>query len=233
MVNELVPLLPPDTEVEVFEISLHTHPLALRRRLQQAIDASDGRYDPIYLGYGLCAQAVVSLTAKLSRLIIPKSEDCIELFLGSRATYDAYFGENPGTFYKTSGWIERDHDNLEDVAAQAGVQSPFGALRTFEAYCEKYGEDNARYLMETLGGLHNYSRMTFIEMPGLAPLPYDEDTRGEAERTGLTFDHKAGDLGWIRRLAHGPWRPEEFLVVPPGERIAPSYDELVIRATAE
>jgi hypothetical protein len=218
-------------DLQFLSQGLHDLPSAkMSERLQREIlAASPDRYSAVVLGFALCNNGVVGLSHPTLPIIVPRSHDCIALFLGSRATYTEYFGENPGTFYKTSGWIERDHDNLEDSQAEAGVVSPFGALRTFEAYCEKYGEENARYLMETLGGLHNYSRMTYIDVPGLAPLPYDEETRGEAERTGLTFDRKPGNLGWLRRLAHGAWLPEEFLVVPPGARIAPSYDETVLK----
>ena len=31
----------------------------------------------------------------------------------------------------------------------------------------------------------------------------------------------------------GAWDDSEFLVVPPGQRIAPSYDDRIIKAVAE
>ena len=84
MIDELRPFLPEHTAIEVLDISLHVYPEQLQKRLQQAIDASDGQYDPIYLGYGQCSKAVIGLVAKESRLIVPRSDDCIEIFLGSR-----------------------------------------------------------------------------------------------------------------------------------------------------
>ncbi len=198
-------------------------------RIQKEIDAADPeRYQAILLGFALCNNGIVGLTARDIPIVIPRSHDCIALFLGSRKAYDAYFSENPGTYYKTAGWIERDHENIEDVSSE--TDSPFGALRTFEEYVEKYGEENAKYLMEQLGGLHNYSRMSFIDIPGLSPLPYDEATKAQAERSGLEFDFKRGDINWLRRLTDGPWDDENFLVLQPGETVAPSHDEGVIKA---
>ena len=84
MIDEIKLFLPEGVATEVFEISLHNRPEVLRAKLQEAIDASDGIYDPIYLGYGLCGMAVVGLMAKKSRLVVPKNDDCIAIFLGSR-----------------------------------------------------------------------------------------------------------------------------------------------------
>ena len=41
-------------------------------------------------------------------LVIPRAHDCIALFMGSRQRYREYFDAHPGTYYRTSGWIERD-----------------------------------------------------------------------------------------------------------------------------
>ena len=79
--------------------ALHTSPEQLQERLQQAIDASDGKYDPIYLGYGLCSKAVLGLVAEKSRIIVPKSDDCIEIFLGSRKARVSEIANEPGTFF--------------------------------------------------------------------------------------------------------------------------------------
>lgn len=200
----------------------------MAERLQKEIDAARAeRYSAVLLGFALCNNGIVGLGHSELPLVVPRSHDCIALFLGSRAAYDAYFNENPGTYYKTSGWIERDSENLEETREED--QSPFGALRSFEEYAEKYGEENARYIMETMGGLHNYSRFSYIHMPGLAPLPYDEDTRELARKAGFDFDRKAGDMRWLRALTDGPWPDDDFLIVPPGKRVAASHDEGVLR----
>ncbi|MBN1867055.1 DUF1638 domain-containing protein [Candidatus Sumerlaeota bacterium] len=198
-------------------------------RLRTEIDAVDAKkYSAILLGFALCNNGIVGLSHPSLPLVVPRAHDCIALLMGSREAYDAAMREDPGTYYKTSGWIERDHENLEDVSADS--QSPLAALRDFEALVAKYGEENARHIVETLGdGLKNYTRMAFIDLPGLAPLPYGEATKDHAEKCGLSFVRMPGDLGWLRRLTDGPWNDEDFLVVEPGRKIAPSHDERVIQ----
>ena len=38
-----------------------------------------------------------------------------------------------------------------------------------------------------------------------------------------------GDLAWLRRLVNGEWAEAEFAVAQPGQRIAASYDALVVK----
>ncbi len=87
-------------------------------RLQAEIDQVDPeRYAAVLLGFALCNNGIEGVGHASLPVIVPRSHDCIALFLGSRDEYNTYFYENPGTYYKTSGWIERDHVNLEDRPA--------------------------------------------------------------------------------------------------------------------
>jgi len=217
-------------DVEFLSQGLHDLPSGtMAGRVQKAVAAArSDRYAGVLLGFALCNNGIVGLGHPDLPLVVPKAHDCIALFLGSRSAYDTVFGENPGTFYKTAGWIERDHANLEDESVPS--DSPFSVLQTFENYVARYGEENALYLMETMLGLKNYSRMVYIDLPGLAPLPHAEQTRCEAERLGLQFERKQGDLCWLERLTNGPWDAEDFLVVQPGERIVAAYDGSILRA---
>ena len=57
-------------------------------------------------------------------------------------------------------------------------------------------------------------------------------TRDEAAKRGWKFEKLAGNLAMIQRLVNGVWDAKEFLVVPPGHRIAARYDEGIISAEA-
>ena len=81
--------------------------------------------------------------------------------------------------------------------------------------------------------LRNYRGLTFIEM-GIEPDDrFERRTREEAAERGWTFEKLAGDMGLIQALLDGPWDADRFLVVPPGCRIAPSFDEAVIKAVPD
>lgn len=200
---------------------------AMRARLQAAIDQADPeRYEALLLGYGLCGNGLAGLEARALPLIAPRAHDCITLFLGSRARYLEYFQQHPGTYFHTTGWIERGRD-----LPQLSIQEKLGGRRSFQELAARYGEDNARYLLEQLGDYtRRYGRLAFIRT-GLEP---DERFRRasleEAARRGWRFEEVAGDLSLLRRLTDGPWDQEDFLRVPPGGRIAATYREDVIGA---
>ena len=53
--------------------------------------------------------------------------------------------------------------------------------------------------------------------------------RDEAERRGWAFERIEGSLVLLRRLIDGDWG-EDTLVLQPGERLAMSYDDSVVKA---
>ena len=75
-------------------------------RLAEALAAVDeSKYDAVVLGYALCSNGVVGLTAHNVPLVVPRGHDCITLFFGSKERYLDYFRANPGVYFKTTGWI--------------------------------------------------------------------------------------------------------------------------------
>ena len=98
---------------------------AMLARLQEAVDrVEDGKYDAVLLGYGLCNNGIVGLTARATRLVVPRAHDCITLFLGSRQKYLDYFNSHPGVYFKTTGWIERGDSRGE--LRQLSIQRKIG-----------------------------------------------------------------------------------------------------------
>jgi hypothetical protein len=193
-------------------------------RIQASVDAIDTTaYDAILLGYGLCNNGLVGLAARDLPLVLPRAHDCITLFLGSRSRYVDYFNANPGTYFKTTGWIERA--GLDGDLQQLSIQRQSGMDQSLDGFIAKYGEENGRFLFETLcQQTRNYGQYTFIEM-GVEPDDrFAERTRQEAAAAGWKFDHVQGDMCLIERLINGDWRDDEFLVVPPGHQVATAHD---------
>ena len=204
----------------------------MRARLQAAVDRVEPRaYDALLLGYGLCNNGIVGLTARGVPLVVPRAHDCITLFLGSAARYLDYFQNHPGVFFKTTGWIERGEADGE--LGQLALGKKLGLQQSFEEMVAKYGEDNARYLWQEFGDLaRHYRQFTFIEMGVEPDASFEQRAREEAAARGWAFEKLAGDLGMIQRLVNGEWNEKEFLVVPPGRRIIATYDDGIISAEA-
>ena len=219
-------------DVTLFKRGLHEDPRDLRTKLQAAIDASPPGYDAIVLGYGLCGGATAGLRAGAIPLVVPRAHDCITLFLGDRARYQAEFTANPGTYWYVQDYLERTDDG--SAFGGVGAVSDASARATHEEYVAKYGEDNAAYLMEALGGWRShYNRAAFVEMGVAAPeaaAAAEARARDDADRRGWQFAKLAGELLLVRRLIDGAWDPADFLVLQTGERLAMSYDDGVIRA---
>ncbi len=199
-------------------------------RLQEALAAVDeSGYDAVLFGYGLCSNGLVGLEARSVPLVVPRAHDCITFFFGSKERYLEYFQGNPGVYFKTSGWIERGTD-LEQLAPQS-VQHRSGLVQSYEELVAKYGEDNAKFLYEKLGDMtRNYRQVTFIEMGVEPDGRFEQLARRHAAERGWKFEKLQGDMRLIQRLVDGPWDGEEFLVVQPGQRVAVSFDEKIIRA---
>jgi hypothetical protein len=230
-------------DVHLNRRGLHDDPPNLRTILQREIDAIDGTralagdaigapYDAVVLAYGLCGAATAGLRAGSIPLVVPRAHDCITLFLGSRDRYTAEFTGHPGTYWYVQDFVERSDD--EGRFAGMGAVSDAEARATYEQYVAKYGEDNAAYLMEALGGWRShYDRAAYVDMAVADPhaaAAVEAFARDDADRRGWAFEKLAGELLLVKRLIDAEWAPEDYLVVRPGERLAMSYDDAVIRA---
>lgn len=200
----------------------------MRERVQAVLDRVDGSlYDAVLFGYGLCNNGLAGLEARDVPLVLPRAHDCITLFLGSKERYLDYFNANPGVYFKTTGWMERGEGSGE--LSQLSIQRKTGMDMQWDDLVAKYGEDNARYIWDTLcDDTHNYGQFTFIEMGVEPDDSYERRTRADAEGRGWKFAREKGDMGLIHRLLHGQWSAEEFLVVPPGHRVIARYDEGIV-----
>lgn len=216
-------------DVEFLPQGLHNiGAVPMRDRLQSAVDATDAaRYDAVALGYGLCNNGLAGLEARDVPLVLPRAHDCITLFLGDRNRYLNHFNSNPGTYYLTTGWLERC-DNPDELE-QLSLRKQYGMGQEYEELVARYGEDNAKYLYETLSNeTRNYRQITFIEMGVEPDDTCERQSQSHAAERGWAFEKVKGDMSLLRRLVDGRWEGDDFVVVPPGHRIVARYDDGIV-----
>ncbi|MFC1736594.1 DUF1638 domain-containing protein [Candidatus Hydrogenedentota bacterium] len=202
---------------------LHSTPDVLRNELQKAIDETSDDHDAILIGYGLCCNGIVGITARDTRLVIAKAHDCITYLLGSKERYREYFDAHPGTYWYSPGWIDTDTQPGKDRYE-----------RIFKRYVEKYGEDNAQYLMDMeQGWFKEYSNAVYTDLGFGDAEHYKEFTQDCAKWLEWDYDELTGDPRLIQGFLSNDWDPEAFLVVEPGQRIVASHDDGIIRAEAQ
>lgn len=201
-----------DIDIVLMEQGLHDEPQRLQSEVQKALSriADDkGRpYDASLLGYGLCSNGIVGLTAEI-RFIVPRGHDCITLLLGSKDRYKQYFDSHRGVYWYSPGWI--------DTGTQPGKER---YEQTLKEYVEKYGDDNAGFLMETeQSWMKEYNWATYIDWGFDGSQKQKQYTKQCAEFMGWGYDELKGDAGLMQRLLDGQWDDREFLIVQPGQKI--------------
>jgi len=197
---------------------LHDTPDLLRTELQKAIDAAPDTADAILIGYGLCSNGLAGITARKTKLVAFRAHDCITCLLGSKELYAEYFDKHPGTYWYSPGWIESGH--------QPGKERVDKLLAT---YAEKYGEENADYLMEMeQGWFKKYSRAAYIDMGITDSSDYIKYTKECADFLKWEYDELKGSSKLIVDILEGNWNEKDFLVVNPGQSIKASNDSTII-----
>lgn len=202
----------------------------LRTALQTAIGAtSGGQCDAIAIGYGLCNRGVVGLQARTVPVVIPRAHDCIGMLLGSSRCYLAQIEAQPGTYFQSAGWLENSPMS-SDIRQQNFTFGPNSNV-TREKLVEKYGEENADYLLQQFQDFtQHYERLAFIDTPVPESKKWEAAARGIAQKRGWQFEKLPGDLGWLKRLLDADWNEHEFLKLNPGERAGLRSDALLIGA---
>ena len=167
------------------DYGLHTFPKQLKQVVQEQIDAVE-QPSMIVLGYGLCGNGLDEIQAGKHILVIPKADDCVAIFMGSRQRYLDQFNKNPGTYYLTKGWFEVGSDPLSE----------------YDKLVEKYGAETADYLMNTQ--FQHYKRLVFVahkqdDLDAYRPRALEVATY--CERFGMKYSEYLGSEEFIHQIA--------------------------------
>jgi len=208
--------------VEWLPQGLHNEPAKLREQLQAAVERIESQTDAdtIALGYGLCSRGTEGVMTKRCRLVIARAHDCITHLLGSKERYAEYVKQNPGTYWYSVGWNKH---------APMPGQDRYEKLR--REYVEKYGEDNADYLMESeQHWFKTYNNAAFVDVGAGDVQEQLAYTQRCAAWLGWGCDHQRGDPALLKALLSGPWDDDRFLVLSPGQTFRLTTDARVIEA---
>ena len=218
----------PELRIETFSAGLHRNPKRLRELLQKRIDAiaeEDPDVDAVALGYGVCGRGTVGLVAPRVPLLIPRTQDCIGIFLGSHHRYLQEFSRRPGTRYMSQGWYETEHQNESDRPPEPGDEDEDARERSlygpqFDDLKAKYGRENARYICEFRNSWQkNYQRAAYIRYEGEdVSAPGERVTMAAADSLGWEFETIEGDESLMEALLAGKAEDPRILEVPPHAR---------------
>jgi len=201
-----------DIDIVVMPQGLHDEPDKLRSEVQKALarttDIQERPYDASLLGYGLCSNGIVGLSAEIP-VVIPRGHDCVTLLLGSKDRYKEYFDSHRGVYWYSHGWIESGKQPSKERFES-----------TLAEYQRKYGADNAQFLMEAeQNWMKEYEWATYIDWGFEGAEEEKEYTRRCAKFLDWNYDELKGDAGLMQRLVDGRWDESEFLVLRPGQKI--------------
>jgi hypothetical protein len=209
-------LLPADlaAEVRFLEYGLHRVPVKLTAALQETLDEIE-QPSLVVLGYGLCGNGLKDIRAGRHTLLVPRTDDCIAILLGSYRAYMRQFAAAPGTYYLTKGWLE----------------SGSHPLKEYEEYLPKYGQEQTLWLLDQQ--YQHYERVALVASTPVEMAAYREQAQEVArfcERWGMRYEEIVGSDDYVRRLVETAVAlrrdgsgmidaGSDFLVIPPGGQI--------------
>ena len=230
---DLVSKSPHIVDLEFLPMLSHVDPKELNRLIKESIEkgisGSARTYDALILGFGLCGNAVIGLTCPVP-MVIPRAHDCCTVFMGSKERFAAVFGSRFSSRWCSTGYYERTaaagsgYPNAEQLANYKTSEEYMG-------YVEKYDEETADYLWETLHPAIESSESVYIRIDGFEYSNSFANYKSRMEKHGINLITANGDITLLRSLINGEWDDRDFLIVPPGKRIAGVYDmDYVMRA---
>jgi len=211
------------------ESGLHEHPDRLRAHLQGLIQhldegAREGRdvnicsvrpgkgpaasrlegvtvppAGDIIFAMGFCGKGLQGLVSQSTRMVFPRVDDCISLFLNFGCSREEIC-RDAHAFYFTRGWLCHNNPILDG----------------YEISTKRYGPERAYQLLKAT--MAAFQRITLIDTGAYDLLGAQSQTEVLAEDLKLEHSVVPGSVWLLERLFAGPW-DSEIVVIPPGEPI--------------
>ncbi|MCK8817606.1 DUF1638 domain-containing protein [Natroniella sulfidigena] len=187
------------------ESGLHDFPEKLSEAIQNQIDKI-ANVQNIILLFGSCGNSLLGLHSSNARIIFPKVDDCIALFLGGNERKRKIDKEVP-SYYFTKGYLENE----------SNIYSEYN-------YCiDKYGLEKAKKIYQKM--LHNYQEIKVIDTKAYQPQEILSRTSKIADEFELTHQVVEGSLKFIYKAFNEEW-DEDFVIIESGNEI--TYNDLAV-----
>jgi Protein of unknown function (DUF1638) len=197
-------------DIIFLDYGLHSTPKRLKGAIQTQIDSLE-LPSLVVLGYGLCGNGLDGIHSGKHIILVPRTDDCIALLLGSYQAYRREFDAVPGTYYLTKGWLESGSNPLQE----------------YQEYVQKYGSATADWIMDQQ--YRHYKRLALVAYSQEDLDHYRAQAKEVAkycQRWGLRYEEIQGSDEYLRHLIDIAMNLEkadaEFNVIPPGGMIQQS-----------
>ena len=207
------------------DLGAHNEPERLKKLIQEEIDKTESKdFDVILLAYGLCGNSLVGIRSDKLPLVLPKAHDCCTILLGSRNAFKTHFSDNLSASWSCNGYMESKESHFH--ASDEG--KIFGLDKTHEELVEQYGKENADYLITEVVGEENHGPLFYIDLQETSIKENITNFLLAAEKRKQESIMLKGSISLLKGLLQGDWN-EDFLIIPPGSHIEPSYDNNVLK----
>lgn len=167
--------------------------------IERSTEVTVSPVDDVLLALGYCGNGLQGLVSHTARLVFPRVDDCISLFLNHGCSR-ADIKRDAHAFYLTKGWLA--HNNA--------------LLDSHHEWVQRFGPEKAHHLRKA--SMAAYRRYTLIDTGAYDVSEQIPTVQEMADDLQLEQTLVPGSLQLLERLVAGPW-DSEVVVVPPGEAI--------------
>lgn len=185
---------------EYIESGLHERPKKLAETVQDLLDSI--KADRVLLCLGQCGNAMIGIKAGDYEMILPKTDDCLSLLIGSAKKKNSIALEDKA-FFLTEGWLRGESTIMSQ----------------YERSVKRYGEETALSILEMM--YEHYDTLGLLDT-GTGPIDnLYAQTEGVTKLLGLERKTYTGSVSYIEKLLTGPW-DDDFIIKKPFEEILAS-----------
>lgn len=184
------------------ESGLHQTPEKLNKGIQSQIDRVSN-VDNILILFGSCGNSLNGLCSGEARIIFPRVDDCICLFLGGN-NQKRDWDRKGHAYYVTKGYLVNE----------ANIWTEYTRCLA------KYGETKTKRLMGRI--LNNYEKLRVIETGAFNLDELVIETKEMAAKLELDHEVVKGSLHILNKALRGEW-DDDFVILQPGQAVDYSH----------